>query len=308
MRTVLRSCSGLLRFGSRLCSSQHQAVLCRSVPLNAVTTDALEKRERLLLRGVLQEAAEREARKRQSLERERAKLGDLVERMSRAPLAGCVGGSEPDGGALDVKARRRAQQVPQRIAEVEQAEQQLTELVARVDRAHGEPLLALRSEVEAIGLGERLATFDIDAQQNGRPDSFGGLVIESPRGIPILVGQRRWNDEKLRRVSGGNDLWFQVREGRGARVLLRTSLHRQLRRSSSECMQMAANLAAFFSDARHQPEAVDVMYTSSRRVASRGSRVGQLKPSKRLGLMRAHPSTVATLVRDAQQLRIVTRM
>jgi len=35
-------------------------------------------------------------------------------------------------------------------------------------------------------------------------------VLESARGVPILVARAAYSDALLRRVSGGTDLWFQV--------------------------------------------------------------------------------------------------
>ena len=61
--------------------------------------------------------------------------------------------------------------------------------------------------------------------------------------MPVLVGRQKFSDELLRRVGRGTDLWFQVREGRGSRVLLRTSLCRELTRAPRECVEVAADLA-----------------------------------------------------------------
>ena len=61
----------------------------------------------------------------------------------------------------------------------------------------------------------------------------------------------------------------------------------------------AADLAAFFSDARRADE-VKVMYTDSRHVAKRGGRVGQLKDGKKIGLLTAHTESAALLAREAQ--------
>ena len=47
-----------------------------------------------------------------------------------------------------------------------------------------------------------------------------------------------------RPLGRGTDLFFQVCEGRGSRVLLRTSMVRSLVRSPRECMETAADLAA----------------------------------------------------------------
>ena len=92
-------------------------------------------------------------------------------------------------------------------------------------------------------------------------------------------------------------------EGRGgSRVLLRTSCVPSLSKSPRECVEFAADLAAYFGGgARGGDDAVEVMYTDSRRVAKRGSRVGQLKPKKRLGTVWARPDRVAAAAREAQE-------
>lgn len=243
--------------------------------------------ERRLLRGVLYEAAEKQRRKRFSLE----------EQSRSAELA-----LPDDEGKGATKARARAQSIPRLIAEVDAAEQRLDELKGRLSSRHAD-LIELRRAMEQLGLGPRLQTFDVNAHafaQWGRPEGFDGLVLVSPRGVPILVGKQTFSDSLLRRVARGVDLWFQVREGRGSRVLLRTSMCRMLTRSQRECMEMAADVAAYFSDQGHC-EDVQIMYTDSRRVAKRGGRVGQMKDSKKLGFVSARPARVANAVREAQE-------
>ena len=63
---------------------------------------------------------------------------------------------------------------------------------------------------------------------------------------------------------------------------------------------MAADLAAYFSDWKRANTDVEVYFTDSRRVAKRGTRVGQMKDSKRLGVIWASPYTVNDVVRDVQ--------
>jgi predicted ribosome quality control (RQC) complex YloA/Tae2 family protein len=208
---------------------------------------------------------------------------------------------------LRAKAERRAQQVPQHLAEVAAKETRLDALLGQL-ATRGADLALVRSEMEAMGLQERLKTFDLNKaahDQRGRPDGFTGLVLESPRGVPILVGPRTFADPLLRRVGRGTDLWFQVAEGKGSRVLLRTSMARHLTKSSRECMEMAADLAAHFSDSRPRgwdaEATVEVMYTDSRHVAKRGTRVGQMKDSKKLGTIWAKPARVANAAREAQE-------
>lgn len=255
---------------------------------------ACDPRERRLLRGVLVEALEGQQRKRFALEQQAA--------AAAVPLEPLVDGDEK-GAKARAKALRRAEQIPLQLAAVDSAEARLLSL--RADLSGRADLGALRDAMESeLGLGGRLATFDIDAHayaQWGRPDGFDGLVVESPRGIPILVGQKKFSDEVLRRVARSHDLWFQCRDGSGSRVLLRTSMVRALTRSPRECQEAAADLAAYFSGWRSHDEEVEVMFTDSRHVAKRGTRVGQMKDSKRLGTLWARPWRVAELAREAQE-------
>ena len=234
-------------------------------------------------------------------ERKRASLEQQAETASSAT---------PDADERDdekaekarLKALRRAEQIPQRLLECERDVERLlnlkTELAAGLDLA-----TVRRSMEDECGLASRLANYDVDAHahsQWGRPDGFDGLVIESPRGVPVLVARKAFSDELLRRVARGQDLFYHVREGSGSRVLLRTSMCRQLTRSPRECQEFAADLAAFFSGARRHDE-VEVMFTDPRHVAKRGSRVGQMKFSKRLGTLWARPQRVAEVARGAQE-------
>ena len=249
--------------------------------------------EKRLLRGVLVEALEAQQRKRAALE----------EQLERALPVPSADQTNEKAAKAHEKALRRAKLVPQRLAEVDAAEEQLTELLGDL-RRRGVDLPSLRSSIEGAGLATRLSTFDVDAmawKQFGRPDGFDGLVLESPRGVPILVARQSFKDELLRRVGRGSDLWFQVREGRGSRILLRTSMLPNLARSPRECMEMAADCAAFFSDWRRSDDEVEVMFTDSRHVAKRGTRVGQMKDAKRLGTVWARPQRVAEAAREAQE-------
>ena len=251
---------------------------------------------RRVLRGVLKQELEGQHRARQNLEAELERRRDVQDL--------------DDGEAHKkeyAKAVKRAAAVPRRLAEVTRRGEQLEALLERSRATTDDASVDdLYHEVGADGLADRLETFDADAaarDQFGRPSGFDGLVIASPRGVPVLVARRSFSDELLRRVGRGTDLWFQCVEGRGgSRVLLRTSCVPSLSKSPRECMEFAADLAAYFGGgARGGDDAVEVMYTDSRRVAKRGSRVGQLKPKKRLGTVWARPGRVADAAREAQE-------
>jgi len=132
------------------------------------------------------------------------------------------------------------------------------------------------------------------AQQNqfGRPQGFDGDIFYSPLGVPILVGRTNAHkDEIMRNAAQGSDLWFQVEDYNGSRVLLRTSLLRGTT-GSKQCRQMAANLAAKYSIWGEEYDSIPVMYTDSRKVAKRGSKIGSMKKSKSLGRIMGYPCDV----------------
>ena len=142
----------------------------------------------------------------------------------------------------------------------------------------------------------------------GRPKGFMGLVFYSPLGVPILIGKPKADsDGILRRASQGSDLWFQVEDYDGSRVLLRSSLVRGTK-NSKRCMQMAADLAAFYSiwggghrhDNNNSFDTVPVMYTDSKHVAKRGTKVGRMRKRKSLGRLMGRPSDVETITRGLE--------
>jgi hypothetical protein len=266
--------------------------------------------ERRLIRGVLAEAVEAQGRIRDALEQQLLK--------KQPALVSTASDDDEKAARAREKALRRAEMVPIRLAEVGEREEALAELQIRLGEATDSAGIdGLKRDMQEIGLGNLLESFDVDAPARGiwgRPDDFEGLVVSSPKhGIPILISRQRHSDSVLRRVSRGTDLWFQAREGRGSRVLLRTSMRRNLSKSPRECMEVAAAYAAFFSDSGSQrrrshrgrggdeSSGVDVMWTDSRHVAKRGGRVGQLKDAKKLGIIQADPWTVAQDARDAQE-------
>ena len=129
-------------------------------------------------------------------------------------------------------------------------------------------------------------------QEFGRPQGFDGQVFYSPLGVPILVGRMNAHkDDTLRNAAQGSDLWFQVEDYNGSRVLLRTSLMRGTQ-GSKKCRQMAANIAAKYSVWGEDNDSIPVMYTDSRKVAKRGSKVGSMKKSKSLGRILGYPQHV----------------
>ena len=228
-----------------------------------------EQEERRHLQGVLLEAGRRSQRKRLALEKQMS--------------SGCAG------------------TISDLLAEVALADQIVRELRMDLSSSKSDDVLGMvRTRMEdELGLTRLIETYaEKQEREFGRPNGFDGLVFASPRGTPILVCCKRTEgDDAMRRVSHGSDLWFQVRSGNGARVLLRTSMSRGMK-GSRECLATAAALAAYYSDARHLPE-VEVGYTDSRHVArANAARGGKMRDRKRINAIRVRPRDALPMVRD----------
>ena len=147
---------------------------------------ALNVPDRRVLSGALAQAASRQARVRAALEHELAGAGALPPAASAASLE---------------KQRRRAELIPLRLAEVQRAEGRIRVFEARLGM--DEDLAELRAEIEADeDLGPILRDHDPVAhartrEPRGRPAGFDGLVLESPRGVPVLVGRQIQNKHRV---------------------------------------------------------------------------------------------------------------
>ena len=261
----------------RACISEATNVECENLDIQRTWVARDMNRERRFLQSFLQFAMEQQERRKIALQ------SQLHTRKQ----------AEDDEAKLHAKHLRRAAAVPQALEEVEAIERQLQALSDELLR--GEDVDAIRNRIASEPFGSRLSTF-VPPDEYGRPPGFGGLVFASPRGVPILVcAKRAEGDDVMRRVGQGADLWFQVRSGRGARVLLRTSMMRGMK-GSRDCMICAAQLAAFYSDERSE-DLVEVGYTDSRHVArANAARAGRMRDSKRLNAIAVRPADAAATV------------
>lgn len=225
----------------------------------------------------------------------------------RAPKPPRDGRSKEEIEKALEKSRRRVDMLPTLIDEVHDQVDFFRKIGDDI-RAKACTLEAARAMLEKLGLDKKLENFDVDAEGRrhssyGRPDGFNGLVINSPKGIPILVDRTRRADRNLRRISRPNDLWFQVRHRKGSRVLLRTSVRRDLKKSPRECMEYAAMLAAYFSEWRYMPREheAEVIWTDTRHISRGPSHAGRVK--KRLGSIWASPYAVDADAKAAQEIQ-----
>ena len=123
-----------------------------------------------------------------------------------------------------------------------------------------------------------------------RTPGWGGREFESPAGVPILVGRNRKENEQLSlKVAREPDVWMHVRGVPGAHVLLQMSRVKGKEPASDECLQMAADLAAFYSEARDENKAL-VTFAAPRHVTKpKGAPLGAVKLREEGGTIVGRP-------------------
>ena len=273
--------------------------------------------EAVRLRGVLRLAAVQQAQARDEL---MATLNESEEvpweRQPRSELPAHL-------YRLLEKQRRRAEMVSNLLAGVAHFEDQISQLMERLEFGEDPAELVedFCPELRRVLSDFSPETFARAIEPAGaRPDGFNGLVLQSPRGVPVLVGRFDGSSEgAMRACAAAGDQIFRVRDGRGVSVLLRTSMARGLK-GSKDCARFAADVAAWFSDSRYGPVAasiasladyevvddfgvVEVAYADAVRVnerrkqqpmsAKQGKKKPGFKDKEKLGILRARPANVA---------------
>lgn len=204
--------------------------------------------------------------------------------------------------------RRGSAAIAELLARSEKASAQLAALRGRVDEhelAEQEPELQLEEWAELERLARRAgvelpsAEAAADGQErpakpkvggSGRAPTLGrgnslreweGRRFLSPDGVQILVGRNKRENEALAlTIAKHPDIWLHVRGCPGAHVVLRLSKGARKPAPDEEppeaTMQMAANLAAFYSDMRNERRA-DVSVASPKQLYKpRGAPLGAI--------------------------------
>ena len=139
------------------------------------------------------------------------------------------------------------------------------------------------------------------ASQTGR---WSGREFASPMGVPILVGRNRAENEQLSlKIARDPDVWFHVRGAPGAHVVLRMSQLPKGSVADDDCMQMAADLAAFYSELRDERKAL-VAYTSPRHITKpNGAPLGAVRLREEDGTILGRPTDSALIPKSIVELR-----
>ena len=123
--------------------------------------------------------------------------------------------------------------------------------------------------------------------------------VTSPAGCTIFVGRNRRGNEYLSlTVARGTDVWMHARNTPGAHVLL---VQRRGGVVATEaCWQYAANLAAFYSDARSERQ-VSVSAAEPKHIQKpRGAPLGAVKLREELRVLCGHPDDVPEEFKEAR--------
>lgn len=138
-----------------------------------------------------------------------------------------------------------------------------------------------------------------------RSKEWTGRRFLSPNGVPILVGKSKRENEQLSLfIAKPPDVWMHARDAPGAHVVLQLSRSRQRTapdaQPADECLQMAANLAVFFSALRHENRALVTTASPKHLIKPRGAAIGQLGIREELGSIVGIPADVPQECIDAR--------
>jgi predicted ribosome quality control (RQC) complex YloA/Tae2 family protein len=122
----------------------------------------------------------------------------------------------------------------------------------------------------------------------------------SPGGCIVLVGRNRRDNEAICfQVARGDDIWMHSRGCPGAHVLLQ--VRRGSPRPTEECMQFAADLAAFYSDARTERKAPITTASPKHIQKPRGAPLGAVKLRQELNTLTGYPADVDDELKIARE-------
>jgi hypothetical protein len=122
----------------------------------------------------------------------------------------------------------------------------------------------------------------------------------SPNGCEILVGRsRRENEAICFQMARDNDIWMHARGTPGAHVLLQG--RRGKPTPTEDCLQFAANLAIFYSDARSERKAEVTTAEPKHILKPRGAPLGAVKQRKEGKTLIGHPQDVPQECKDARE-------
>lgn len=123
--------------------------------------------------------------------------------------------------------------------------------------------------------------------------------FKSKAGNIIYVGRNRRGNEYLSlNVAKGNDVWMHARGTPGAHVVVKSS--RGGSSITDDCIQFAANLAAFYSDSRTERKAAVTAAEPKHVQKPRGAPLGAVKLREELFVRIGYPDDVPDELKEAR--------
>jgi predicted ribosome quality control (RQC) complex YloA/Tae2 family protein len=183
------------------------------------------------------------------------------------------------------RARERGREVAERRARLEAIHERYAGRTGA--EAAGSLERAMQDEGIPVGLERRPGGRLIASPGAGKPRVEGVRIFLSRDAEPVLVGKTGKSNQRLTfKLASPEDFWFHALGVPGAHVIVRNE-RRRTRPNSSTLME-AAEAAAWFSEAREQPQA-DVQWTRRKYVRKvRGAAPGTVRV-KRFETVRVRP-------------------
>lgn len=124
--------------------------------------------------------------------------------------------------------------------------------------------------------------------------------LSTPNGCTVLVGRnRRGNDFISMKFSKGHDIWMHARGTPGAHVVVPNRRGTEI---TDDCMQFAADLAAFYSDHRTERN-VDVTMTYAKHISKpRNAPMGAVKTREEVKVLSGRPGEVPEELKQARSV------
>jgi len=193
------------------------------------------------------------------------------------------------------RAQRGRQRARDRVGQLTERARQLADLLPRAEQIGSTQLDEIEAAMRSLGLPVGLVADTRAARLAkgfAKPRIEGVRMHTSREGETILVGRSGKENHRLTfKLAAAHDFWFHAQDCPGAHVVLRNDERRK--RPSDGSAQDAAELAAWFSDARRQPQ-VDVQWAQRKYVRRpRGAAPGTVV-LKRFQTIRVRPRQPAS--------------
>jgi len=189
------------------------------------------------------------------------------------------------------RGRRGLEQSQQRARSLEARRRQLVELVESIAIDGSEAIERLEKAMRDAGIPVGLEPVRRDAASPARaerPRLEGVRLFLTRDGLSAMIGKSaRDNDRLTFRLAGPEDFWFHALGVAGAHVIVRND--RRLRQPPRASLLEAAAAAAWFSEARSQPQ-VDVQWTRRKYVRRRRGAPAGTVVVKRSETVRIRPA------------------